>query len=107
MLLQSPKRFQSMCVRLARRRFPDAIPVHFGSWDGGADVVDFGSTDTDQIIWQCKFTANLGSSTKRSIRESLRSLDHHYLDSGLEDDAQPTIKTRWILCIPVDPTGAF
>jgi hypothetical protein len=39
--LESPSRFQDMCFRLARRRFPNATPVNFASWDQGCDIIAF------------------------------------------------------------------
>jgi hypothetical protein len=40
-LLESDKRFPNMCYYLARKEFPQAIPVSHGSWDGGRDIICF------------------------------------------------------------------
>jgi len=40
-ILESDKRFQTMCYYLARKEFPRAIPVAHGSWDGGRDILCF------------------------------------------------------------------
>lgn len=101
MRLQSPERFQTLCSRLARRAFPEAMPVAFASWDGGRDIIQMMHLEGDKlvhdVVWQAKFTDRLDSTTKRAIRESIATIT----DRG-------NIKVgRWILCIPVDPTGVF
>jgi hypothetical protein len=78
MLLESPRRFQDMCFRLARKRFPNAVPVNFASWDRGCDIIEFATPrGRGDVIWQCKFTSDLGSTTRRAIQSSLESLDKH------------------------------
>jgi hypothetical protein len=71
MRLESPERFQTLCARLARRVFPDAIPVAFASWDGGRDIIRLAQYDGDTIVhdvvWQAKFTDRLNSTTRQSI----------------------------------------
>lgn len=101
MRLQSPERFQTLCSRLARRAFPDAMPVAFASWDGGRDIIQMmhleGETLVHDVVWQAKFTDRLDATTKRAIRESIATIAE-----------RGNVKIgRWILCIPVDPTGVF
>ena len=101
MRLQSPERFQTLCSRLARRAFPDAMPVAFASWDGGRDIIQMmhldGETLVHDVVWQAKFTDRLDSTTKRAIRDSIVTIaERGNVRVG-----------RWILCIPVDPTGVF
>ncbi|MEZ5404580.1 MAG: hypothetical protein R2729_33185 [Bryobacteraceae bacterium] len=93
-MLESDERFQSMCFRLARKEFPQAIPVAHGSWDGGRDVVSF-STDAGDVMWQCKFTKRSLTELKPKIVESLNALK----------ESRPVAK--WILCLPVDGSGVF
>ncbi len=101
MRLQSPERFQTLCSRLARRVFPDALPVAFASWDGGRDIVQLTHVENEtlvhEIVWQAKFTNRLDATTKRSIRDSIATITER---GHVKVD-------RWILCIPVDPTGVF
>ena len=99
--LETPERFQQFCTRLARREYPDALPLA-ASWDGGRDIlrlVPHAGTEVldHEVIWQVKFIRHLDATTKRSIEKSLRSV----IDL-------PNSKVRkWILCIPVDPSGRF
>ena len=93
-LLESDRRFQSMCFRLAVREFPEAVPCAHGSWDGGRDIVLFGQKSGD-TVWQCKFTQRSLSELKPQILESLRALD----------PSRPLAK--WILCVSVDGSGVF
>src|SRR5438094_4147697 len=95
------KRFQLLCSRLARRSFPGAMPINFASWDGGRDIVQMvhmdGETLVHDVVWQAKFTDRLNSATKKSIVESIETI------RGRLD-----VKVRkWILCLPIDPTGPF
>lgn len=101
MRLDSPKRFQALCFRLARREFPDAIPVAFASWDGGRDIIELtrldGETFVHEAVWQAKFTNRLDTTTRRAIHDSIVTItERGNVQVG-----------RWILCIPVDPTGVF
>lgn len=95
-LLRHPKRFQDMCFRLARYEFPNAIPLA-QSWDGGRDVVVFGepSRGSGEVVFQCKFTKDL-LAAKSKIAASL--------DALAQNDGPVA---RWILCVPVDPSGVF
>jgi hypothetical protein len=93
-LLESDRRFQAMCFRLAVREFRGAVPCAHGSWDGGRDVVCFGHTSGD-TVWQCKFTQRSLSELKPKILESLRALD----------PSRPMAK--WILCVSADGSGVF
>jgi hypothetical protein len=93
-ILESDKRFQTMCYYLARKEFPRAIPVAHGSWDGGRDILCF-SGDAGDIVWQCKFTSRSLSALKPKIIESLAALN----------PSRPIAK--WILCVPLDGTGLF
>jgi len=93
-LLQSDQRFQTMCWYLARKEFPNAIPVAHGSWDGGRDVVCF-CGDGGDVVWQCKFTERSLSELKPKIVESLEALN----------PARPV--ARWILCVSLDGSGVF
>ena len=93
-LLRDPKRFQEMCFRLARYEFPDAIPLS-ETWDGGWDVVVFGSRDSGDVVFQCKFTRDL-IRAKRKIVASLDSM----MKNGRHT-------ARWILCVPVNPSAIF
>jgi hypothetical protein len=93
MLLESERKFQQFCFRLALKEFPDAIPVAFASWDGGRDILALDSEKGD-IVWQCKFTRSLNR-IKPKIVESLKALD-------------PGRKiSNWVLCLPVDASGIF
>jgi len=101
MRLESPKRFQDLCFRLARREYPGSIGMRYDSWDGGSDIILLsGHADgaaAREVVWQAKFVRSLGSSTKRSIQDSIAKVrGRPRLDVG-----------RWILCIPVDPTAPF
>ncbi len=93
MLLDSDRKFEQLCFRLARKEFPDVIPVAFASWDGGRDILSFNHAKGD-IVWQCKFTKNLPG-IRPKIVDSLKTLDprRHIV--------------RWILCVPVDVSGRF
>lgn len=93
MLLESDKKFEQFCFRLARKEFPDVIPVASGSWDGGRDILAF-NYGKQEIVWQCKFTRNLNR-IKPKIVESLKALD-------------PKRKiAKWVLCVPIDISGVF
>lgn len=96
MLLREPKRFQEMCFRLARYEFPDAMPLA-ESWDGGRDVVvlDRDHGHGGDVVFQCKFTKNL-IAAKPKIEASLNAL--------IKNERRTA---RWILCVPVDPSGVF
>lgn len=123
MMLETPRRFQDMCFRLARAKFPETQALAFASWDGGRDMVQFMSLKKGgDIIWQCKFTKSLGSNTKKAVMESLARLDEHYhpkLDrehrahlrtlrkSGVLPRARGRKVKKWILCLPAAATGKF
>ena len=93
-LLQSDEKFQQFCFRIAKKEFPNAVPVNFASWDGGRDIICF-HDDSIEIVWQCKFTKQSIGRVKAKILESLDSLD-------------PNMKIgKWILCISVNATGNF
>lgn len=93
-VLGSPTRFQSMCLRLARYDFPKEVAVA-PSWDGGRDAVILGSAAYGDIVIQCKFIHSLTQAKPKIIK----SLD------ALATNGRPTRK--WILCLPVDPSGVF
>ncbi|MCI0627224.1 MAG: hypothetical protein L0387_37185 [Acidobacteria bacterium] len=93
-LLESDKKFQQMCFRLAQKEFPTAIPVGIGWWDGGRDIVQFNDGGGD-VVWQCKFTQRSLSELKPRIVKSLESL------------APSREISRWILCLSVEASGAF
>jgi hypothetical protein len=93
-MLESDKRFQTMCYYLARKEFPRAIPVAHGSWDGGRDIICF-SSDAGDIVWQCKFTQRNLSELKPKIIESLAALNPLRLVA------------KWILCVSLDGSGVF
>lgn len=93
-LLGSPKRFHEMCFRLARYEFPNAVPLG-ASWDGGRDVVVFGSSTAGDVVFQCKFTTDL-IAAKAKIAQSL--------DAVVKNGRSTSY---WILCVPVDPSGKF
>lgn len=95
MLLGDWRRFEQMCFRLARYEFPRAVALA-RSWDGGRDVVAFNLSDTaGDVVFQCKFTEDL-LGTKGKIAASL---------NALRKNNRRTV--RWILCVPVDPSGIF
>lgn len=121
--LESPERFQALCFRLARLENPRAMPLAFSSWDGGRDIVLLKKRrslsirrtrlrakdhmvrlhfptmrgQTYDMIWQVKFVRRLDSATKRKIEESIERLR-----------ARKDLRLRkWILCLPIDPTGPF
>jgi hypothetical protein len=81
--------------------FPDAIPVAFASWDGGRDIIRLAQYDGDTIVhdvvWQAKFTDRLNSTTRQSIHDSIVTIV----------DRRKVSVARWILCLPIDPTGVF
>jgi len=93
-LLGDSKRFQDMCFRLARYEFPDAIGLS-ESWDGGRDVVVLASPRTGDVVFQCKFVKDL-IAAKSKISASLDTLVKNGRGTA-----------RWILCVPVDPSGVF
>lgn len=93
-LLESDEKFSQMCFRLARRQYPNAIPVACGSWDGGRDIVYFDTKEGD-VVWQAKMTRRSLSELKSKIVESLNSLNP---DRRIY---------KWILCLSVDATGTF
>jgi len=102
MLLREPDRFEKLCFRLARYEFPDAKPwLTARSWDGGRDVVVpdvefcFGGDPRRDVVFQCKFMKNL-TAAKPKIAESLDAL----VKNG-------PCTARWILCLPVEPSGKF
>jgi hypothetical protein len=93
-LLESDKRFQNICYYLARKEFPQAIPVSHGSWDVGRDIICFAEDHRD-TVWQCKFTQRSLSELKPKLLESLKALN-------------PSRSiAKWILCVSVDGSGAF
>jgi hypothetical protein len=93
-LLESDKKFEQMCFRLAQKEFPKAIPTAHGSRDGGRDAVLF-NTDQGDVVWQCKFSHQGLSKLKPKIMQSLKALD-------------PAQKiSRWILCVSMDGSGEF
>ena len=94
MLLGDAKRFQEMCFRLARYEFPLAVPLSV-TWDGGADVTVLGSSNTGDVVFQCKFTKDL-LAAKAKIAASLDTL----LTRGYRT-------AQWILCVPVNPSAVF
>ncbi len=95
-LLENDKRFQEFCFCLARYKFPDAVSIANGSWDGGRDIIRFSRSNEGDVIWQCKFTSkSLNASLKNKIRQSLESLD------------KSNKVRKWILCLSIDATGKF
>lgn len=101
MRLESPDKFQQLCTSIARLEFPDVMPLSSASWDSGCDVIRFLPTGRKNqfrgMVWQVKFTKDLGSNTKRSIQKSIDSL---------KAQSDETVR-HWILCLPVDPTAKF
>lgn len=94
-LLGTPGRFADMCFRLARYEFPDVMPLA-PSWDGGRDLVLFGEPrGQGDIAFQCKFVKNLAAARTKITA----SLDR------LRTNGRPV--ARWILCIPLEPSGTF
>jgi hypothetical protein len=130
MQLGTWKRFERFCHQLTKTEFPGAFSTR-GSWDGGRDVVVWhvGAWNND-IVWQCKFTEDLGSTTQRAISKSVRAAVAHY-DEGAElfsdklaedpdwralvtkradergTSVGPPRLRKWILCIPVARTATF
>jgi hypothetical protein len=101
MRLESPEKFQQLCASIARLEYPDVMPLASASWDGGCDVIRFipagKKNQFRNMVWQVKFTKDLGSNTKKSILSSIHSL---------KAQSDETVR-RWILCLPVDPTSKF
>jgi len=102
-LLETWQRFQDFCFHVARAEYATTgLVVQLGlSWDGGRDVVVIMHADTSQaraLALQSKFTRSCGSSTKRSILRSLEAM------SRLDGPSRPG---KFILCMPIDPTGGF
>jgi hypothetical protein len=95
-LLENGARFQSLCFRVAKKEFPNCIPVAIGSRDNGIDILQFNDGTNKDIVWQCKFTkANSLSSLKPKIISSFKSLNRHQ------------IINKWILCISKEATMKF
>jgi hypothetical protein len=93
-LLESDKKFQQLCFRLAQKDFPKAIPAAHGSWDGGRDIIAFNVQGGD-VVWQCKFSQQSLSRLKPKVLESLNALN-------------PNQKVfKWILCVSADGSGHF
>jgi hypothetical protein len=92
--LRDPKRFQDMCFRLVRYEFPDAIGLS-ESWDGGRDVVVLASRSIGDVVFQCKFMKNLVAAKTKIVAS---------LDTLVKNGRRTA---RWILCVPVDPSGTF
>lgn len=99
-LLGDWKRFESLCFHLARAGEEGfSVPLGLGPDEGRDIVVYLNTKDGKPAVFkvlQCKYTKDLGSNTKKSIRASLNSLKIHSI--------QPI---EWILCLPVDPSGSF
>ncbi len=95
-LLREPKRFEEMCFRLARYEFPDVIPLA-QSWDGGRDLVVFRQAfgRNGDVVFQCKFVKDL-IAARHKIAKSLDAL----VKNGRHT-------ARWILCVPIEPSGTF
>lgn len=94
--MREPKRFQEMCFRLARYEFPNAVALA-SSWDGGRDIVIFSRNlaGADDVVFQCKFIKHLIAAKPKIVA----SLD------AFTRKVCPT--ARWILCVPVEPSGIF
>lgn len=126
MRLDTPERFENLCFRLAQAEYPSAIAVAMGSWDRGRDIHELaGSNGKEEVVWQCKFTTDLGDNTRRAIIGSLETLAGRFSpDPRVERANMKQLPTRnrlrmarsmkrrrhiddWILCLPVDPTGVF
>jgi hypothetical protein len=97
MLLRDPERFEEMCFRLARYEFPDTVPFRTArSWDSGRDVVvDLAGRSGGHVVLQCKFMGDLTAAKPKIVA----SLDALVKETPYEG--------RWILCLPVDPSGKF
>ena len=94
-LLRTPDRFAQMCFRLARYEFTGVMPLA-ATWDGGRDLVLFSETNhRGDTVFQCKFVKNV-SVAKTKISASL--------DRLVTNDR---VIARWILCIPIEPSGKF
>ncbi len=93
--LGSDERFQLLCFRLARKQFPRCIPVAFGSWDGGRDIINLSDGSEAYTVWQSKFTPRGLSGIKPRVKESLDSLDPRH-----------PVK-QWVLCVSAEQTGDF
>ena len=130
MLLKSWERFERLCLQLARTDFPAAANTR-GSWDGGRDVFVWnGAGPGGDIVWQCKFTEDLGHTTRRAVLESVRAAVAHYdeyaelFSERLSGDPGyrtlvekraaergtpigPPRLRKWILCLPVAVTATF
>jgi hypothetical protein len=103
-LLETWQRFQDFCFHIARAecRKAGGHAVKLGdSWDGGRDVVvllDADKAGVRTVALQSKFTRSCGSATKQSILKSLNAM------AALEASMLPH---KYILCMPVNPTGPF
>lgn len=130
MQLESWERFERFCCVLARTDFGEVRNTR-GPWDGGRDLyVWWGLDGSGDVVWQCKFTEDLGSTTRRAISESIRRAVEAYKGFGevfanrLDRDAGyrervakrasergapkgPPRLRKWILCIPVTATATF
>lgn len=99
--LSGGEQFETLCARLARRIYPGTTALSYAAWDGGRDVVCCSVSPSGElvheVVWQAKFTEDLGSNTKQSILKSIEKLM----------SLNGVVVKEWILCIPVDPTGVF
>ncbi len=98
LLLDNDHRFQDLCWRLAAREFSCPLPLNVGSWDGGRDIRAFSENDGTEVVWQCKFVRRLDHNLRRSILKSLDALAEQPIRAPI---------SKWILCIPLDPTEPF
>jgi hypothetical protein len=108
-LLGTYERFEQFCLRLAKREFPGVMAMA-GPYDEGRDLTLLHHVSQLQrskkrrrkkidgdIVWQCKFVRRLDANLKRSIKKSIAAVRDH----------GDVPVTKWILCLPIDPTGTF
>ena len=96
--LRNPERFQDMCLRIAQYQYPHMFPLAFSTHDGGRDgeaLLDALARPPKAVVIQTKFVPH-PSRAKRSVKDSLEKLDEGRV-----------AVSRWILCLPVDPTADF
>ncbi|MCK4250378.1 hypothetical protein KAX97_02970 [candidate division WOR-3 bacterium] len=93
--INSPSKFEYLCLRLAWKKFPELSKPFELTGDEGMDgVVYYGKKGN--IVLQCKyFIRGIQAAQRKQTLESLAVLN-------------PALKIRkWILCLPVNPPGAF
>jgi hypothetical protein len=92
---------EQIAAVLLSRRHPEAVRVRASPGDGGLDVLVPSTMPGYVDNYQVKrFTASLGDSQKAQIRSSLKAARDTHNDPG-----NPILIQRWLLTLPMDPSG--